>query len=179
MNAMNICVFCGSAPGARPIYLEAARALGAGLAAAGHTLVYGGASVGTMGALADAALSGSGKVVGVIPAALVEREIAHPGVELVVVDTLATRKERMFERSDAYISLPGGFGTLDETFEVLTLAQLGAAPKKVVLVDLEGFYAPLVAFLDHAVAEGLLQPAHRAFVTTVADVASALASFAR
>ena len=173
---MNVCVFCGSAAGARPLYLDSARALGAGLAAAGHTLVYGGASVGTMGALADAALAASGRVIGVIPSSLVDREIAHRGVELVVVETLAARKERMFEHSDAYISVPGGFGTLDETFEVLTLAQLGGLPKPVLLVDLEGFYARLVAFLDHAVQEGLLQPAHRAFVRTVPDVAGALAS---
>lgn len=174
---MKVCVFCGSAPGARPVYLEAAKALGTGLARAGHELVYGGASVGTMGAVADAALAEGGRVIGVIPRSLVDREIAHQGLsELVVVDSLAARKERMFDRSDAFVSLPGGYGTLDETFEALTLQQLGGPRHPVVFVDLEGFYASLIAFLDHAAQEGLVQRAHRSFVTVVPDVAGALAA---
>lgn len=174
---MRVCVFCGSAPGARPVYLAAARALGEQLARGGHELVYGGASVGTMGAVADAALAAGGRVVGVIPRSLREREIAHLGLaELVVVETLAARKDEMFSRADAFVSLPGGFGTLDETFEVLTLQQIGGVVKPVVLVDLEGFYAPLVAFLDRATTEGLVQPAHRAFVTVVPDVPAAIAA---
>lgn len=172
---MRVCVFCGSAPGARPVYVAAARALGAGLARRGHGLVYGGASVGTMGAIADAALEAGGEVIGVIPRSLQEREIAHRGLtELVVVETLGARKDEMFARADAFVSLPGGFGTLDETFEVLTLRQIGGAAKPVLLVDLEGFYAPLVAFLDRATDEGLVQPAHRAFVRVVPDVPAAL-----
>ena len=149
-----VCVFVGSRPGARPEYLEAARALGRAIAERGLGLVYGGTSVGLMRALADAALAAGGEVTGVIPTALVDREVAHPFLtELFVVDTMHTRKERMLELSDGFVALPGGFGTLDELFEMLTWAQLGIHCKPVGLLDVCGYWKPLVAMVGHMVKE--------------------------
>ncbi len=160
---MRVCVFCGSSDGARPEYLQAARAVGAGLAGRGVGIVYGGAHVGMMGALADAALAAGGEVVGVIPRTLWDREVAHTGItSLRVVTTMHERKALMAELSDAFLALPGGIGTLEELFEVWTWAQLGIHAKPVALLDVAGYYAPLVAFLDSSVAEGFVRPAQRA-----------------
>ena len=158
-----ICVFCGSNPGARPEYLEAARALGATLARRRLGLVYGGASVGLMGAVADAALAANAEVVGIIPRALDKRELAHRGItELHVVDTMHTRKAMMAERADAFIALPGGLGTMEELFEVMTWRLLGMHQKPVGLLDVAGYYASLRAFLETTIEEGFLQRRHLA-----------------
>lgn len=165
MEIRRICVFCGSRPGARPEYMNAAVSLGRALAERGIGLVYGGASVGTMGAIADAARGAGGEVIGVIPRGLVDRELAHEGLsELHIVDTMHERKARMAELADAFVALPGGTGTLDETFEIFTWAQLGLHAKPCALVNLAGYYDGLLTFLDHAVAEGFLEPEHRELV---------------
>ncbi len=176
---MHVCVYCGSSPGFDPVYREAAVALGAGLAMAGHGLVYGGGHVGLMGTVADAVLAGGGEVVGVIPEALRARELAHLGLtELVVTGSMHERKAIMVERADAFVALPGGFGTFDELFETLTWLQLGIHAKPIVLFDVDGFFEPLLALADRAVDAGFLKPAHRAAAqraTTVAEVLAALA----
>jgi uncharacterized protein (TIGR00730 family) len=152
-----VCVFCGSRPGARPEYVAAAKALGEAIARQGAGLVYGGASVGVMREIADAALAVGGEVIGVIPRALVDREVAHHGLtELRVVDTMHVRKATMAELSDGFVALPGGFGTLDELFEILTWAQLGMHAKPVGLVNVCGFWEPLVRLLEHMVKEGFI-----------------------
>lgn len=157
-----LCVFCGSALGARTVYAEAAATLGRSLAARGVGVVYGGAAVGMMGVLADAAREAGGEVIGVIPRRLVEREIAHTLLtESHVVETLSERKQKMADLSDAFLALPGGYGTLDELFEVLTWAQLGLHAKPIGVWNLQGFFSGLVAGLDHASQEGLLRPADR------------------
>ena len=157
-----LCVFSGSSPGAHPDYAEAARELGRSLAERGIGLVYGGAHVGLMGVLADSALESGGEVVGVIPQALVEREIAHTGVsDLRVVGTMHERKALMADLADGFIALPGGTGTLDELFEVYTWTQLGLHSKPLGLLDVRGYYTQLAAFLDHAVQERFLTAEHR------------------
>jgi len=157
-----ICVFCGSSPGRTPAYAQAAVALGRELAARGLGLVYGGASVGLMGTIADTMLEAGGDVVGVIPAALIPYEVAHRGLpDLRVVRTMAERKAMMAELADGCISLPGGTGTLDEMLEMLTWSQLGEHDKPLGLLEVDGFYSSLVAFLDHAVEERFLRPEHR------------------
>lgn len=159
---MRICVFCGSQDGNRPAYLEAATRLAEALAERDIGIVYGGASVGTMARVADAGLAAGAEVIGVIPKSLQDREIAHRGLsELFVVDTLLERKEKMAELSDAFISLPGGLGTLDELFEVLTWAVLGYHHKPMGLLDLDGYYQHLLAFLQHGVDEGFVRPKDR------------------
>ena len=161
----SVCVFCGSSPGARPAYRAVAERLGATLAKRGVTLVYGGAAVGLMGVLADAALAHGGDVVGVLPHALLAKEIAHEGLsELRVVDSMHERKRQMADLADAFVALPGGVGTLEETFEVWTWTQLGLHAKPCALLDVEGFFAPLLAFLDRAVDERFLRPEHRAML---------------
>jgi uncharacterized protein (TIGR00730 family) len=157
-----ICVFCGSSPGARPEYLAAARALGRLLAERGITLVYGGARLGLMGAVADAALAAGGAVVGVMPQALVAKEIAHAGLtELHVVDSMHARKALMAELAGAFIALPGGFGTLEELCEILTWGQLGLHQKPCGLLNIAAFFDPLLAFFAHAVDERFLRPEHQ------------------
>ena len=166
----SVCVFCGGNPGARPSYRTAAERLGEALAARGLTLVYGGASVGLMGAVADAALARGGRVVGVLPEFMTAREVGHEGLtELLLVGSMHERKAEMAARADAFVALPGGYGTLDELFEVLTWAQLGLHHKPCALLDVDGYYAPLVAFLDRAAAEGLLRPEHRAMLFVEED----------
>ena len=141
MNA--VCVFCGSSPGARPSYRAAAERLAEAIAVRGLDLVYGGASVGLMGALADAALARGGRVIGVLPRALATKELAHHGLtELLVVDSMHERKAQMAARADAFIALPGGIGTLEEWFEVLTWSQLGFHAKPCALLDADGYFAP-------------------------------------
>lgn len=160
-----MCVFCGSGVGADGVYVEEARRLGRALAGAGVSLVYGGASVGLMGALADAALGDGGVVIGVIPKALEEREISHPGLtDLRVVGSMHERKALMSELSDGFIALPGGAGTLEEFFEVWTWAQLGEHGKPCGLLNVRGYYDPMLVFLDHMVDQGFLSEKHRAMV---------------
>lgn len=170
-----ICVFCGSSAGRLPLYAEAARSLGRMLVARGHGLVYGGASVGLMGQVADAVLAAGGEVDGVIPHALEARELAHQGLtRLHVVDSMHERKALMADLSDGFVALPGGMGTMEEMCEVLTWAQLGLHGKSCGLLDVAGYYGPLVTFFDHAVAEGFLRPEHRAMVLMHEDPASLL-----
>jgi uncharacterized protein (TIGR00730 family) len=160
-----ICVFCGSSPGRSPAYTEAAVELGQTLVARGLGLVYGGASVGLMGKLADTVLEAGGEVIGVIPDSLLRYEVTHEGLpDLRVVGSMAERKTLMAELSDGFISLPGGTGTLDEMFEMLTWSQLGDHDKPSGLLDVEGFYSHLIAFLDHAVEERFLRSEHRAML---------------
>jgi uncharacterized protein (TIGR00730 family) len=170
-----ILVFCGSSPGARPEYAESAQELGRLIAQRGLGLVYGGASVGLMGAVADGALAAGGEVIGVIPRQLVEREIAHPGLtELREVTTMHERKALMAELSDAVIALPGGTGTLDELFELFTWSQLGLHRMPIGLLDVVGYWQPLLALLDHMVAERLLRAEHRDTLLVCTDAASLL-----
>lgn len=164
-----ICVFLGSNSGRRPEYKEAAVALGTALAQRGLGLVYGGSSVGLMGALADAALAAGGEVIGVIPQRLVDKEVAHRGLaDLRVVDSMHQRKALMAELADGFVALPGGIGTLEELFEVWTWAQLGGHDKPCALMNVAGYFDRLLGFLDHAVEEGFLRPVHRNMVV-VAD----------
>jgi len=171
----NVCVFAGSNRGARAAYLDAAHSLGSTLAAAGTGVVFGGASVGLMGAVADAALAAGGRVVGVIPEHLVAHEIAHVGLsELQVVPSMHDRKRRMAELADAFIVLPGGLGTLEEAFEILTWTQLGLHAKPLGFLDVDGYFTDLAAFLDHAVAERFIRPEHRRLAAFDADAATLL-----
>ena len=164
---MRICVFCGSSLGARPAYKDAAQALGRELAARDIGLVYGGASVGLMGATADACLDAGGEVIGVLPEALADLEIAHEGLsELRIVASMHERKKQMADLSDAFIALPGGIGMLEEAFEVWTWSQLGIHQKPVGLLDVEGFYQSLSGFLDQLVTEGFVKPVHRAIMVS-------------
>jgi len=157
----SVAVYCGSASGTNPAFGRAAAELGRQLGQAGCTVVYGGSNAGLMGTVADAALAAGGKVIGVIPTRLVEREIAHPGLtELRVVETMHERKALMGELSDAVIALPGGTGTLDELFELFTWKQLGLHRKPMGLLDVAGYWQPLVAFLQHAVDERFLMAEH-------------------
>jgi uncharacterized protein (TIGR00730 family) len=158
-------VFSGSSPGARPSYTETATALGLEVAKRGMRLVYGGASVGLMGAVADAALAAGGEVVGVIPQHLVDREVAHDGLtELRVTGSMHERKALMADLADGFVALPGGLGTLEELAEILTWSQLGLQSKPCGLLDVEGFFDPLLAFLDHTVTERFVSTEHRALV---------------
>ena len=161
----SVCVFCGSNLGARPEYGRAAEDFGRAVAARGLTLVYGGAKVGLMGMLADAALAAGGEVVGVIPAALVQREIAHDGLTaLHEVESMHARKARMADLADGFVALPGGAGTLEEVFEVWTWGQLGHHEKPVGFLNAAGFFDSLLAFLDHAERERFMRPEHRAML---------------
>lgn len=158
MQSMNLAVFCAAADGARPIYREVAEALGRTLAERGIGLIYGGATVGLMGAVADATIAGNGRVIGVIPHVLVDKEISHYGItELHVVDTMHTRKALMGEKADAFLVLPGGYGTFEELFEVVAWQTLGLHNKPVVLLNTDGFYDGLLAFIDHCDREGMLR----------------------
>jgi len=163
VNQLNsICVFCASSIGARPLYAASARRFGEALAARGVTLVFGGGCVGLMGVLADATLGGGGRAVGVIPRALVEREIAHRGVTtLHVVETMHERKQRMADLADAFVMLPGGFGSWDEFCEVVTWAQLGIHRKPLGVLNVGGYYDPMLAMADRAVDEGFVAAVQR------------------
>ena len=165
-----VCVFCGASIGRRPEYAGAARAFGATCARRGLGVVYGGGRVGLMGTVADAALAAGGEVVGVIPQELVDRELAHGGLaELRVVDSLHERKALMAELSDAFVALPGGFGTLDELAEQLTWSQLGLHAKPVGLLDVAGFWRPLVALARHMADEGYVREADLRAVVVADD----------
>ena len=165
-----LAVFCGSRTGRRPEYAAAARALGALLANRGIELVYGGGSVGMMGILARATLEAGGVVTGVIPDSLVQREVGQAGLtRLHVVDSMHERKALMADLSDGFIALPGGYGTLEEYFEVLTWAQLRFHAKPIGLLDVAGFFQPMIALFDHMVAEGFVSDPHRALALAAAD----------
>ncbi len=165
MTLKRICVFCGSSPGARPEYARAARELGALLARRGIGLVFGGGKVGMMGQLAQAALENGGEVIGVIPRDLHERKVAFNGLaDLRVVNTMHERKAMMAELADGFMALPGGLGTLEEIFEILTWAQLGMHQKPCGLLNVGGYFAPLLDFLDHVAGQGFIDPPHRAMI---------------
>jgi uncharacterized protein (TIGR00730 family) len=175
-----ICVFCGSRSGVSYAYEEGARRLGRELAKAGITLVYGGGRVGLMGVLADTVLGSGGEVIGVIPKALVRREVAHAGLsDLRVVGSMHERKALMSELSEGFVVLPGGIGTLEEFFEVLSWAQLGVHSKPCGLLNIEDYYEPLLAFLDHAVVRGFLSEEHRSMVLVETEPELLLEAFAR
>lgn len=170
-----VCVFCASAAGASPVYLEAAKELGRRIADRGYGLLYGGATVGAMGAVADGALAAAGKVVGVIPDVIREREIDHKNLtELHVVRTMHERKAMLSSRADAFLALPGGYGTMDEFIEIVTWAQLRIHAKPCVLVNINGFWDGLLRFIDHTVREGFIVPENRGLVQVADDPESAL-----
>lgn len=165
MRLANICVYCGSSPGRVDTYAASARELAATLVARDIGLVYGGASVGIMGLLADAVMAEGGRVIGVIPESLVQKEVAHHGLsELRITQSMHERKMLMADLSDGFIALPGGIGTLEEIFEIWTWAQLGLHAKPCGLLNVAGYYDTLSEFLDHTVAEAFLQPSHRAML---------------
>lgn len=178
-----VCIFCGASPGRRAEYRSAAAAMGRLLAERGLELVYGGGNVGLMGVIADACLSAGGSVIGVIPESLVGREVAGRAVEhggltrLEVVDSMHARKARMAELADGFIALPGGFGTFEELFEILTWAQLGFHRKPIGLLDVAGYYDPLLALCDRALAEGFLSPGNRELLLARTDPAALLDAF--
>lgn len=161
----SVCVFCGSSAGANPAYARAARTLGTELARRGVAIVYGGGHVGLMGMLADAALDSGGTVIGVIPKALADREVAHHGLtELHVVQNMHERKAMMADLCDAFVALPGGYGTLEEFFEVVTWLQLGIHERPVGLLNVDGFYDPLIAMIDSCVQETFVSQNNRGLV---------------
>lgn len=171
----SVCVFCGSSPGKSADYVEVASELGRELARRGLRLIYGGGNVGLMGAVADAVMSAGGEVVGIIPHMLAEKELAHTTItELIAVDSMHERKMDMANRADAFIALPGGFGTLDELCEILTWTQLGLHANPTALVNHRGFFDGFLSFLDHAEEERFLRPEHRALVLTGKTPAEAL-----
>ena len=175
-----LCVFCGASTGRLAAYADAARSLGAAAAGRGVGIVYGGGRVGLMGALADGALAAGGEVVGVIPQALVDRELAHPGLsELHVVGSLHERKATMAELADAFAALPGGFGTLDELLEQLTWSQLGLHAKPIGLLDVEGYWRPLIALARHATDEGFVRAVDLAAIAVAEDAEALLAALVR
>jgi uncharacterized protein (TIGR00730 family) len=174
-----LCVFCGSSIGGDPAYAEAARRLGAALARRGLELVYGGGTIGLMGTVANATLEAGGKVIGVIPKALQLRELAHVNLtSLHVTGSMHERKAKMAELSQGFIALPGGLGTLEEFAEIVTWAQLGIHARPCGLLDVKGFYQPLVSFLDHAVREGFVSPLHRELVIVETDPDALIDRFA-
>ena len=169
-----VCVFCGASSGRLTAYAEAARAFGEEAAARGLGLVFGGGRVGLMGAVADGALAGGAEVIGVIPQSLVERELAHGGVSLEVVASLHERKARMAALADAFVALPGGFGTLDELLEQLTWSQLGLHDRPIGLLDVEGYWRPLIALARHATEEGFVRESDLAAIAVADDSAALL-----
>ena len=170
-----LCVFCGSSHGANPLYAEAAKNVGAELARRGIGLVYGGGNVGLMGVIADAVLAAGGDVIGVIPEALMAKEVGHRGLpDLRVVKTMHERKALMAELSDGFVALPGGVGTFEEFFEIVTWAQLGLHSKPCALLNVNGFYDPLLRLMDHAIAERFVKPKQRDLVLVDADFSALL-----
>lgn len=175
----SVAVFCGSNHGHDPAFTAAAQALGRLLAETNINVVYGGGNVGLMGEVADAALRAGGTVTGVIPRHLWDKEVGHDGLtELLIVDSMHERKLAMADRSDAFIALPGGVGTLEELFEAITWTQLGIHDKPVGFLDVAGFYTPLLAFLDTVVGAGFLRPGHRSMIVDATDPRSMLAALA-
>ena len=175
-----ICVFCGSQAGAKPAYLQAARDLGALRARRGVPVIYGGGHIGMMGALADSALAAGGRVIGVIPEHLMRPEVAHQNLtELHVVDSMHTRKRTMASRADAFIVLPGGYGTFEEMFEMVTWRQLRLHAKPVGLVNVEGYFDHLLAFLEHAARQEFIRPQHRGLLLVEASAEGLLERLSR
>lgn len=171
VSPSSVCVYCGSSARVNDVYKEAARRLGVGLARAGIQLVYGGGRVGLMGILADAALAAGGRVVGIIPEHIQALEVDHSGLtELVVVGSMHERKRMMVDRSDAFVVLPGGLGTLDETFEVVTWKQLRLHDKPILIADIAGYWAPLMRLFEHIDGEGFVSGGHRRLFSVVADI---------
>jgi uncharacterized protein (TIGR00730 family) len=178
MRLTNVCVYCGSNAGARPVYAEQARALAHALVERDIGLVYGGGRVGIMGVMADSVLSLGGRVIGIIPQALMDREVAHLKLsELIVTSSMHERKQIMAERSDGFVALPGGLGTFEELFEAWTWAQLGIHDKPCGILDVAGYYELLVRFVDHAVLEGFVKPDNRAVLIVERDPAVLLTRF--
>jgi uncharacterized protein (TIGR00730 family) len=170
-----ICIFCGSAVGVRPTYVEAAREMGTQIAQRGYELVYGGGRAGLMGIVADAALEAGGTVIGVIPTALVEKETDHQGLtKLHIVSSMHERKALMADLTDAFIALPGGFGTLDEFCEIVTWAQLGYHRKGVCLLNTEGYYDKFLDFVDYSITQGFIRDQHRSMILVDDQPASLL-----
>jgi uncharacterized protein (TIGR00730 family) len=170
-----LCVFCGSSHGKNPTYAEAAKNLGGELARRGIELVYGGGNVGLMGVIADAVLDSGGEVIGVIPESLMAKELGHRGIqELRVVKTMHERKAMMVDLSDGFIAMPGGIGTFEEFFEIVTWAQLGFHSKPCALLNVNEFYDPLLHLLDHAIAESFVKPKQRDLVLVEADFSKLL-----
>ncbi len=175
-----VCVYCGSSPGVNPVYREAAEAFGRALVQANLALVYGGGKVGLMGVIADAVMAGGGRAIGVIPELLVDKEVGHDGLsELHVVPDMHHRKKMMADLSDAFVALPGGVGTLEELFEVYTWAQLGYHHKPVAVLNIDGFYDPLFALLQHTVSEGFMQPKYYDLLQIDADPTALIARLER
>lgn len=175
-----LCVFCGSSLGANPVYAEAAKQVGAELARRSIALVYGGGNVGLMGVLADAVLAADGHVIGVIPEALMAREVGHRGLpDLRVVNTMHERKALMAELSDGFIALPGGFGTFEEFFEIVTWAQLGLHAKPCSLLNVNGFYDPLLRLADHAIEECFVKPKQKDLIVVESEFGALLDRMAR
>ncbi|HTW84353.1 MAG TPA: TIGR00730 family Rossman fold protein [Candidatus Sulfotelmatobacter sp.] len=172
---MRVCVYCGASPGNDPRYAATARAFGAALARAGFGVVYGGGRVGLMGALADGALEAGGEVIGIIPRFLEEREVAHRGVDLHVVQSMHERKALMAEYADAFVALPGGFGTFEEFFEIVTWVQLGLADAPCVLANLDGYFDALLALIDGGRAKGFISAGNRAIVEAFPTIELVLA----
>ncbi len=176
---LSVCVYCGSRDGARAAFAQAATAIGAEIGRRGWQLVYGGGRAGLMGRVADAALHAGGRVVGVIPRSLMEREVGHPGLsELHVVETMHERKRMMAERSDAFIALPGGIGTFEELFEVWTWRQLGYHDKPIGLLNVEGYYDALLGFLGQTVTNGFVSEPQRTLLDVATEPASLLDAMA-
>ena len=173
---MRVCVYCGSSPGGDPLFVEQARAFGRLLAAAGIGIVYGGGRVGLMGAVADAAIEAGGEVIGIIPHFLEAREVAHrdPRVQLRVVRSMHERKAQMAELSDAFVALPGGFGTLEEFFEITTWVQLGLVAAPCILANVAGYYDPLVRMIDEAASAGFISAQNRAIVESYPTIDAVL-----
>jgi uncharacterized protein (TIGR00730 family) len=179
LRVRRLCVYCGSAGAVDERYRAAARDLGDALAAAGIELVFGGGRIGLMGILADAVLARGGRVVGIIPELLRDAELAHAGAsELVVVASMHERKRLMAERADAFAILPGGIGTLDEAFEIITWRQLGLHTKPIFVVDVAGFWRPLMKLLDHLIATGFVAPLIPRLLTVVPDIATLMTALA-
>lgn len=176
MSRQRVCVFCGANPGLDPAFSSAASELGSTLALAGVGVVYGGGRVGLMGVVADAALAAGGEVFGFLPAALTDREVEHTGLtELVVTDSMHTRKAAMADHADGFIALPGGFGTLDEVLEILTWNQIGIIAKPVAFLDVGGYFGSLFRFFDDAVGAGLIKQEHRAMARRASTIDEAIA----
>jgi uncharacterized protein (TIGR00730 family) len=167
---VRVCVYCGSNAGDDPRFAATARAFGAALARAGIGVVFGGGRVGLMGAVADAALAAGGEVIGVIPRFLEEREVAHSGVDLRVVESMHERKQLMSELSDAFVALPGGFGTFEEFFEIVTWVQLALIDAPCILANIDGFYDSFLELIDGAAAKGFITPRNRSIVESYSDL---------
>jgi len=165
-----ICVFCGSSAGRREVYIEQARVLGRAMAAEGIGLIYGAGGIGLMGAVADAVIEAGGEVMGIIPYALASKERAHPQAEMRVVNTMHERKALMAELSDAFIALPGGFGTFEELMEIITWGQLGIHQKPIGVLNTSGYYDPLLEMIDRAMEEGFILPRYRRLIVVASEV---------